>query len=215
MQDLITSFIIQSKECKLAGIGMFRNVRVPAEPDIASKKISPPILEKLFTGREEKISDELVKYVAVKKNISLSESLEKIKEWCIETKSKLKNGEEIIFQSLGSLKKEPSGNILFRNQNNISFFDPISVERVIHKNSEHKVLVGDRETTSSVMSQFYHNEEESEVKNIHWKIISLILLSIALILLFIYFYQHSFSLSSVGNQEKIIPQSPPGTYFLQ
>lgn len=215
MQDLITSFIIQSKECKLSGIGMFRNVSIPAEPDIASKKISPPILEKLFTGREEKISDELVKYVAVKKSISPSEAREKVKEWCIETKSKLKDGEEIFFQSLGSLKKEPSGNILFRNQNNVSFFEPIPVERVIHKNSEHKVLVGDRETTSSVMTEFYHHEEETEVTNNHWKIISVILFAIALVLLFLYFYQHSFSFSSIGTQGKISPQSPPGTYSIQ
>jgi len=41
MQDLITSFIIQAKECKLPGIGMFRSVTTPAEPDIASKQISP------------------------------------------------------------------------------------------------------------------------------------------------------------------------------
>jgi len=215
MQDLITSFIIQSKECKLAGIGMFRNVTIPAEPDIASKKISPPVFEKLFTGREEKISDELVKYVASKKNISLSEALENIKEWCAETKSKLKDGEEIFFQSLGSLKKEPSGNILFRNQNKVSFFEPISVERVIHKNSEHKVLVGDRETTSSVMNEFYHHEEETGVKNNQWKIISIVLLAIALILLYFYFYQHSFSFSSFGNQGKISPQSPPETYSVQ
>ncbi len=215
MQDLITSFIIQSKECKLAGIGMFRNVTIPAEPDIASKKISPPVLEKLFTGKEEKISDELVKYVAVKMNISLSEALENVKEWCGETKLKLKNGEEIFFQCLGSLKKEPSGNILFRNQNNVPFFEPVSAERVIHKNSEHKVLVGDRETTSSVMNEFYHHDEETRERNNQWKIVSMILLVTALILLFLYFYQHSFLFSSLGNQRKISPQLPPDTYFVQ
>lgn len=214
MQDLITSFIIQSKECKLAGIGMFRSITAPAEPDIASKKISPPLMEKLFTGREEKISDELVKYVALKKKISPDEALANIKEWCDDTKSKLKLGEEIFFQSLGSLKKEASGNILFHNLNSSLFFEPIAVERVIHKNSEHKMLVGDRETTSSVMSHYF-DKEEKEVKKNNWKIISLILLAIGVLLLIFYFYQHSFSFSSVMNQEKISPQIPPATYSTQ
>lgn len=214
MQDLITSFIIQSKECRLAGIGMFRSITAPAEPDIASKKISPPLLEKFFTGREEKISDELAQYIASKKNISPDEALEKIKEWCIDTKLKLKNGEEIFFQSLGSLKKEPTGNILFRSQSSVPFFEPIAVERVIHKNSEHKMLVGDRETTSAVMSHYF-DKEETEIKKNPRKIISIALLAIAVILLFLYFYEHSFSFSSIMNQSKISPQIPPSTYSTQ
>lgn len=214
MQDLITSFIIQAKECKLAGIGKFRSVTTSAESDIASKTISPPIVEKLFSGREEKISDELVKYVAIKKNIPLSEALEKTKSWCEDTISKLKNGEEVFFQSLGSLKKEASGNILFRRQNSIQFFDPITVERVIHKNSEHKVLVGDKETTSAVMNQFFL-DEETEVKKNPWKIISIVLLAIGIILLILYFYQYSFSTSSLGNHQNIVPQLPPNTYSIQ
>ena len=213
MQDLITSFIIQAKECKLAGIGKFRSITTSAESDIASKTISPPIMEKLFTGKEERISDELVKYIAIKKDIPLSDAHENIKNWCDDTKSKLKNGEEIFFQSLGSLKKEASGNILFRSHNLVRFFDPITVERVIHKNSEHKVLVGDKETTSSVMNQFFQ-DEETEVKKNPWKIISIVLLAIGVLLLFFYFYENSFLFSSIANHEKIVPQVPPDTYSI-
>lgn len=214
MQDLITSFIIQAKECKLPGIGMFRNVTTPAEPDIASKQISPPLVEKLFTGKEEKISDELIKYVSAKKEITIADALAEIKQWCADTKSKLTNGEEIFLQSLGSLKKGPSGNIFFHSQNFIQFYEPVAVERVIHKNSEHAMLVGDKETTSFAMNQFL-NEEEAEVKSRVWKIIAIVLLAIALLLLFFHFYEHSFSLSAMGNQLKISPQEPGTTYSLQ
>lgn len=214
MQDLITSFIIQAKECKLPGIGMFRVINTPAEPDIANKQILPPITEILFTGKEEKISDDLVKYVSIKKNVNVSESLADIKEWCTGTKSKLNNGEEIFLQSLGSLKKGPSGNIFFHSKNHIQFFEPVAAERVIHKNSEHAVLVGDKKTTSSAMNEFFH-EEKTEQKSNSWKIISIVLLAIAVLLLLFYFYEHSFSLSAIGNQGDISPQSPPATYSPQ
>lgn len=212
MQDLITSFIIQSKECKLADIGKFTIVTTPAKADIANKRITPAFKEILFNKREETISDELIKYVADKKNISSSEALADIKKWCADTKEKLKNGEAILLQSLGVLKKEPAGNIYFENQIATPFFAPVAAERVIHKNSEHAVLVGDRETTSSVMSQFYREEEPATKKNAR-KIITIILLAIALVILFFHFYGHPFSLSEFGNQVKTVPQSSPATYL--
>lgn len=212
MQDLITSFIIQSKECKLADIGKFTIATSPAKADIANKQITPPLKEFLFNKREEKISDELVKYVAEKKKISSSEALADLKVWCAETRDKLKNGETILLQSLGVLRKEPAGNITFENQIVNPFFASVVASRVIHKNSEHTMLVGDRETTSSVMNQFY-NEEEIVKESNTWKIIAICLLAVALVVLFFHFYGHPFSMSDFGNQVKTVPQSSPATYI--
>jgi nucleoid DNA-binding protein len=212
MHDLITSFIIQSKECKLPGIGKFRLTTTPAEPDIANQQIIPPVIEFLFTGREEKISNELINYIAVKKSIPSAEAQARIKEWCTDAGYRLKAGEEIFLPSLGSLKKGASGNIFFHRQKDIPFFVPVPAERVIHKNSVHAVLVGDRETNSTIMNQLLNEEEEVQRDNA-WKIIAIVLFLIALSLLFFYFYQHSFSLSSLGNQGKISPQAPPATYM--
>ncbi|MGN6542141.1 MAG: hypothetical protein ACTHKY_15135 [Ginsengibacter sp.] len=214
MQDLITSYIIQSKECKLAGLGKFTRTTVHAEQDIVNKRIFPPSTEILFTTREEKISDELIKYIADKKKIDPSEALTLIKKWCTDTKAKLKNGEEILLKPLGVLKKGALGNILFHTENNPLFFAPVPAERVIHKNSEHAVLVGDKETTSSVMNQFYHAEEPNKKSNA-WKIFAIILLLIALVLLFFYFYGYPVSLSSFGSHMKVVPQTPTPTYTIQ
>jgi len=214
MQELITSYIIQSKECKLVGLGKFTRTTVHAEQDIVNKRMLPPSTEIVFTTREEKISDELIKYIADKKKIDPSEALTLIKKWCAETKAKLKNGEEILLQPLGILKKGALGNILFHTENSPLFFVPVAAERVIHKNSEHSVLVGDKETTSSVMNQFYHVEETNKKSNA-WKIFAIILLLIALVLLFFYFYGYPISLSSFGSHMKVVPQTPTPTYTIQ
>lgn len=212
MQDLITSFIIQSKECKLRDVGRFKVVTNAAELDIANKRITPPVTEIIFSGREEKISDGLVKYVAEKKRIPVAEALDDLKKWCAASKEKLKNGGEILLEPLGVLKKGNSGTTFVQSKNNIVFFEPVAAERVIHINSEHAVLVGDRETTSSVMTQFY-NEETGTQKRNSWKIVAVIFLALALFLLFIHFYGNSFSLSTIGNQHKIIPATAPDTYI--
>lgn len=213
MQELITSFIIQAKECKLPGIGKFRVITTPAEPDIINHQIVPPVVEFLFTGKEDKVSDELVKYVATRKDINTNDALNEIKEWCTQANDRLKNEEEIVFHSIGTLKKGGSGNIYFHREIPVSLFGPVAAERVIHKNAEHTMLVGDRETTSTVMNQLL--SEHEEIKRAPWKITTLILLCISVIVLFIYFYKHSFSASAIGNQGKIVPHTPAATYTPQ
>ncbi|MEO8820624.1 MAG: hypothetical protein ABI267_03835 [Ginsengibacter sp.] len=214
MQDLITSFIIQSKECKLSDIGNFRVINNSAEPDIANKKISPAIDEILFSEREEKISDELVKYIATQNHISLEEALNDLKNWCAEAKIKLQNGEELLFEPFGFLKKGDSDNIFFHSYKKTELFEPVLAQRVIHKNSDHAVLVGDRETTSSAMNEYYQ-EVPPTAKGNTWKILAGIFLAIALFLLFLHFYKNPFALSTIGNQHHVVPNSAPNTYTKQ
>jgi nucleoid DNA-binding protein len=213
MQNLITSYIIQARECRLRDIGRFKITDISAETDIANKQIIPPAIEIKFTPREEKISDGLVKYVSDKKKISISQAQEDLKNWCAETRAKLKEGAEIILEPLGVLKKGSSGNLFIQNTTPLIFFEPVAAERVIHQNSEHSMLVGDKETTSSKMNNFYQ-EEEIVQKNNTWKIFAAILFAIALLLLIIHFYGNPFSSSTTGNQNKIIPANPPDTYTI-
>ena len=70
----------------------------------------------------------------------------------------LDSGEKIIFDSIGTLQKDPAGNILFQTMNGINFYEPVIAERIIHKNDEHSVLVGDKETTSGAMNEFYRED---------------------------------------------------------
>ncbi|MEO9003093.1 MAG: HU family DNA-binding protein [Ginsengibacter sp.] len=212
MQDIVTSFIVQAKECKLRGIGNFRQVITPAETDVANNQILPPVTEFLFTAKEDKISNELINYIAIKKNVAITEAQALINEWCSDISARLKNEEEIQLQSFGSLKKDAYGDIRFKYQGNIPFFVPVSAERAVHENnSVHPVLVGDLETDSSVMNELLNQDKVARTPN--WKIISLILFVVSVLLLLFYFYQHPISLSSTGNQQHVAPGAAPATYY--
>lgn len=211
MHELVTSFLIQSKHCKLKEIGNFTLLYSPAKSDIANKKIQSPQLEIVFSPKEEKISEELVKYVALRKNIPLADAQLQLKQWCVETNAKLKNGEEVFFKPLGFLKKSPSGINFFQNKNIGRLFEPVTALRVIRKNSEHQMLVGDKEVTSTAMSSFYQSEEVVKQRKV-WKIVAIILLVVGIVFLFFYFNRQSFSVSATGNQVNISPQQTPSTY---
>lgn len=211
MHELVTSFLIQSKHCRLKDIGSFTLLHAPAKSDIANKKIVPPHTEIIYSPREEKISEELIKYVAARKRITLPDSEAQLKEWCIQTSARLKNGEEVFLKPLGFLKKSASGINFFQSKNLTLFFEAAPALRVIHKNTEHQMLVGDRQVSSATMSEFYQSEEVVPAAKT-WKLIALVLLIIAVVFLFFYFNKQPFSLSRLGNQVKVLPKTTPSTY---
>ena len=210
MQTLITSYLIQKKECNLPLLGHFRIKTKPAELDIANKQIFPLMDEILYSEFTANLSGDLITYISNLQNITPDEAKEKINNWCHYAKEKLDSGEKIIFHSIGSLQKDAVGNIFFQRKNDISFYEPVSAER-IHKNAEHSVLVGDTETTSGVMNEFYRDEIIENKR--WWKIWAVVLLAISLVVLFFYFYTHKFSEDLIGNQASFPTQDPPASYY--
>ncbi len=208
MQKIIASYLVQKKECALPGIGSFKINTKPAGLDIANKQIFPPTDEIVFNENEVHLQNELITYISVQQNIDQLYAAGNISNWCRHAKDKLDAGEKIYFDSIGTLQKNAGGNIFLQRRKAIQFYQPVSAERIIHKNEEHSVLVGDRETTSVVMNEFFREEDVIE-KRAWWKIWAIIMFSISLLILIIHFSNHSFSTSGVGNQINLTPEVPP------
>ncbi len=211
MQELFASYLVQKKECSIPLIGKFKiNIRA-AELDIANKQILPPHDEIIFSEGADYLTQDFTNYVSFSKNLSSDEAEEKIHHWCLQSKSKLDSGEKIIFDSIGSLQKNEGGTIFFQRKNGVNFFENISAERVIHKNAEHAVLVGDKETTNSAMNEYY-KDVPLMLRKSSWKIWAIILFILSLIIIGIYFYSHKFSVTSIGNQSSFAVQDQPVSY---
>lgn len=214
MEDLITSYLIQNKECYLPLLGNFAIKQQPASLDIANKKISPPGNDIIFNEEASYLSEGLKNYFAHLHNVQSYEAEEKINNWCLHAKVALDSGEKIVFNSIGNLKKNTTGNVFFERENNFNFYEDVIAERVIHQNTEHAVLVGDKETTSGIMNEFYR-EEVSTQKKSAWKIWAIILLSVSLLVLLFYFYNHSFSEIGIANPSAFPIIEPSATYHIQ
>jgi nucleoid DNA-binding protein len=210
MQELITSYLVQKKECDLPLVGHFRIKTKPAEYDRTNQQMFPPTYEILYSEVAEKLSADLVTYVSTLQSISPDEAEAKINSWCHLTKEKLDSGNMVIFDSLGSLQKDAAENIFFRGKNAGNFYEPVSAQRVIHKNAEHPVLVGDKETTSVVMNEFYRDDPaQKKPWWAKWNVWSIVLLFISVIILVVHFYVHRFSETGIGNQSSFPAQDPP------
>ena len=211
MQELITSYLIQKKECHLPLLGSFTIKQTPASLEIADKMISPFTDEIIYSENETYLSDGLKNYISQLQHIQVYEAEEKLNNWCLNAKMKLDAGEKINFNSLGILQKTPAGNILFEIENSIKFYEPVVAERVIHKNAEHAVLVGDKETTSGVMNEFYREDVLPE-KKYSWKLWAIILLILSLLILIFYFSNHAFSVKGIANHAAFPVQQAPAGY---
>ncbi len=211
MEKIIASYLVQKRECSLPGIGHFRIITKPAELDIANKELLPPTDEIIFKEDEVHLRKDLVSYVSLQKKLHENDAAEDINNWCQHAKNKLDAGEKIYFESIGSLRKNAAGNIFFNKKNEFLLYDIVPAERVIHKNEQHSVLVGDRETTSAAMNEFYKGEVIVQKKS-WWKIWAIVLFLLPLLILIIHFAEHSFTTSSIGNQIHLSPESPPVLY---
>ncbi len=67
MHSLITSYLLQTKECILPGIGILQIINTPATKDAAKSQLLPPSEEFIFKHEIQKNSAGLVKYIADKK----------------------------------------------------------------------------------------------------------------------------------------------------
>ena len=214
MWNLITSYLIQSGECVLPGLGTFTATSTPASLDVANKEILPPLTEYRFTDRTGQPAEGLIKYVARKKEIDEEKALTQIKEVCGRVKEKIFSGEKVILNSVGVLYKDHYQNIIFEKELFSPPIEPVPAIRVVHKEAKHTMVVGDKETDSSEMNEFLNSEPEINPGNSFWKIAAIILFLIGAGLLIFHFYNNTTG-NSVGNGTKVIPAPTSKTYISQ
>jgi hypothetical protein len=212
MQDLIASYLVQKKECALPLLGSFKIQSSSAALDIADKKIHPFKNEIIFSESADYLSPGLITYVAGVKNINYALAEEEINNWSLHTKMKLDSGEKINFHSVGNLGRNAAGIIFLESETGVNFFEPVFAERVIHKNEEHAVLVGDKETTSAAMNEFYREDETVVQNRMSWKTWAIGLAAVCLFMLLFYFSSNKTSETGIGNNSSFPVRQPSGTY---
>lgn len=210
MQSIITSYLLQSRECSLEHIGTILISSKPAALYIAHKQILPPASEITFTEGANQSSPGLIKYIAQKKGYSADVAESILSDFCTEWKERIDTGEPFVFDTLGSLQKNNAGNIFFKSDQNYEFLKPVTAERVIHQNAEHNVLVGDKEVSSILVPEY--KIEEPVVKRSNWWIWAAMLAVIGLTVIIYHFSKQNFTSSSTGNQTNIVIDSTGRTH---
>jgi hypothetical protein len=89
--------------------------------------------------------------------------------------------------------KDAAGEIQFKSELiQPGFVRPVEAIRVIRQDARHAILVGDQELTTDHMSELL--SEEVQVERASWWLYALIVFAVAIVIIFIYVYQHGWEI---------------------
>jgi len=183
MQKLIADYLFQYKNCALPQIGTLKIKTATATCVPGEQKITAPVSTIHFTD-EITDSNNISGFIAANKSISKEEAVYQLKKICNEI-STLQNKEKFLFTGVGEFYKNNNGKINFEPVALPSYFMPsVYAERVIHPNDSHALLVGDTETDSNTMTEFF--TEDVLVRKSKWWVWAAVLFVVAVALIIIY-----------------------------
>ena len=229
MQTLITSFLLQNKECTLPGIGDLRVINTGASTDANNNLLLPPFEEIIFRPGADSASPALIHYIAAKNNIAEEEAQKRLQEFCRDWKEKIAAREKLVLETIGSIHNNADGNLVFERERSYQYLQPVAIHSPYHKKDSvdteavnalvavDEVSPANNNLIESLGEQGVHKEmvEDVIVERSYWGLWALILFAIAAVMLFYHFKDHAFTGSSSGNQNHLPVDSAKAAYTTQ
>ncbi len=205
MEQLITAYLYEHKNCPLPSIGSLQLTAGSATYLPGENRITAPVAVVSLTEKELP-THSLVDYIAVHKKITALEASAKLGIYCEQLKA-IEAGSESVLPSAGSFFVDEDGKLQFRSESlPANYFPDVVAERVIHKDVAHNMLVGDTHTNTTAMTE---KLQETTPQKSRWWIAAIVLLAAGIIGLVIYYSQHGLH---TGNGNRVSPKTEAKTY---
>lgn len=175
MYKIIAPTLFHEKICRLPGIGTLKMVPHSAVPDFVNGVIRAPY-DIIEFDRSIDGSNEFNEFSAI------SELLQ----------NHLNEKGNFLLDGIGTFIKSNDGEIAFDPYIVDDIFTPeITAERVIRQDASHNILVGDQQTTSAEMTEYF--SEEKPVEKDNWWIWAIVLGAVGVGALLYYFLNNGTS----------------------
>lgn len=205
MIEILNKYLVQHRSVNIPGLGTIFIETVPARSDIANKQMLPPY----FVYRFDKFFDtpdrSFFSYLAASRNIPDFEAIRLYNQFASDIRSAIKSENRAVWPDVGAFIQNEAGDIEFQPLgSHENFYHIVPAERILRNNTEHAILVGDQEKTKTQMTELLQVEKPTLITAKRtWLVISIVLLTIALVYLAIHFYRYGFTLSATTNQTSI------------
>ncbi len=201
MQQLIADFLFQYKYCTIPDLGTLYLKDEPASVVFGDQKITAPkpiiSFAHSFTNKTS-----LHEYVASQKNISSNDAIQLLKDYSDEVNN-LQLGKGVELKAVGRFYKNEESIIVFTALELSAIYLPnVHAQRVVHPNDAHSMLVGETETNTAAMAEYYA-EEEPTMKSKWW--ITATIISVISIAAIVYNVVQNKRSSFFGINQKVVP----------
>ncbi|UEG48614.1 hypothetical protein LK994_08185 [Ferruginibacter lapsinanis] len=174
MYNIIATSLFQNKICLLPGIGALSVETLPAETDFVNSRILAPQYTIEFSTENEGNAP-------FNEFSAISQLL----------RNEIDHNGSAEITGVGVFSKDESGKITFEPEKvNAAFTYPVNAERVIRQNAAHAMLVGDKETTNVVMTEYF---TEEILQKDRWWIWAIVLGVLGIAAIVFHFTQHGYT----------------------
>lgn len=200
LNKLIEQYLIIHQQCPLPGIGSLKITEIPASINNADKKIIAPSQQISLTAVEISAKG-FISFISEKQYLNQEESAIELNRFCKELID-LEPKEEKSISQLGSFVKNEDAQLFFKQNIINHLFSPsLNLNRVIHPNNVHTVLVGDNELTNHMIAERLSTSKT--VVKFQWWAWAACLTIISMAIIFIYFNHSHFYYNRFGNINQI------------
>lgn len=206
MIDILNKYLILCRSINIPGVGSIFIDTAPASTDFVNRQIIPPHNTFRFDKYFDSPDKDFFNYLAASKRIPDYEAIKLYTQFAQDIRSAIKVEDRVLWKDVGYFRKNDLGDIEFEPLSDPrSLYEPVPAERVFRNNAPHAVLVGDREKTSTEMTEFFHEEKKGRffIPRKTWRLSALILFVIALTIILFHFFTHGFNLQSAANQQPV------------
>ena len=187
MQVLLANYLFTKKKCSLPSVGSLYIKNISASSIFGERSISAPNYAIDFLDNDTN-SEAEENYIASNKNISKKEAATELDSFSKKINALL-IGQYFEFAGVGSFYKSEDDIIKFTSkETQTAFFPFVAAERVIHPNDSYKMLVGEKETNTATMTEYYSDAETTKTDK--WWVWAIVLFLLATVAIGIYASQH-------------------------
>lgn len=208
LEHLIASYLFRNKLCPLPNIGKLVITQTPATVSQGAKRIEAPQCQiELVPG--EYPTEDFVTYISSVKQIEKNDAREKLERFCEKLQS-LDAFAETKIPHTGKFYINAEGALFFKHTTfPPTLLEAVPAEKVIHPDSSHSLLVGDRESNTTLMTEYFNVEEPAPRER--WWIAALLLALVGLAVVSLYYFNGDKS-GLFGNASKTPLREAPQTY---
>lgn len=206
MLPQLTKYLLQFHQVHIPSIGTVRLVQQPATLDVAAKLLHPPVYMLRFS-EDGWLTKHQLWYFGSQLHYEEEATRRSLEDIGAELKKAMAY-QPFVWNGIGTFHYN-NEKLQFEPQQQVSFLQPITVERVLREGVQHSVLVGDQVILSD------GNTEIAEERERQWNwshIAGWAVVILALFFILFFLYQHQFNPTATGLHQKVTAPPPPSSY---
>jgi len=213
MLALFYQYLIRHQKIVLPGLGTVALDRQPAVSDFVDREFLPPSYSFQWTQANANPPDNFFSWMAHRLEIAEEDAVIRINNFIADVKREINAGKEILWSGVGVIRRGLDSSIELEPEQKVLTFDKkVYGDKVVHEDSSHIIIVGDKEKTSQEMSEILSHPLVRKMQKIQWLKVALIAAVLLLVFMLAYFWKYGIHPGSVANQKKLAPNEAPATY---